>query len=146
MGKITFLDHPADIYIRVESSGLLDLYATAGKALFEAMTDTSRVSGRYERSVEAEGFDMENLLYRWLEELLSIYYIENIMCGVVRVREIRVVSEDGEEKYIIQGTCLGEEFNPERHEARVEVKAVTYSLMKIIRGENGWFAEFVLDI
>ena len=69
------------------------------------------------------------------------------MCSSIRVKEIsikRTVDDDIE--YHIKGECRGEIFNPEKHEARVEVKAVTYHLMRIIRSEDGWRAYFVLDI
>ncbi len=146
MGSIEFLDHPADVYIRVTADTILDMYATAGKALFETMTATEALEPRVEREVGAEGYDMENLLYRWLEELLALYYTENIMCRDVFVDEIIVRRVGDEEEYVIRGRCRGETFDPERHEPRVEVKAVTYSLMRIVKDEKGWLAEFVLDI
>jgi SHS2 domain-containing protein len=145
-GKFDFLEHPADVYIVAYGGDLLELYSNAGLALFETMTDTRRIEGRVKKSIRVEGFDLESLLYRWIEELLTLYYSDNIVCG--RVIASRFIMEDhGEPTCILEGECLGEEFDPGRHEARVEVKAVTYHLMRIIRDEKGrWRVYFVLDI
>jgi len=145
-GVFDYLEHMADIYIVAYGRNILELYGNAGLSLFESMTDTSRVERVVEKRVVAEGFDLENLLYRWLEELLYIYYSENMFCGVVRADKLLVVREGGEVRYLIEGVCVGEKYQPGKHEARVEVKAVTYHMMRIVLGEDGWKAYFVLDI
>ena len=146
-GKFDYLEHTADVYILAYGGNLVELFENAGLSLFETMTDTSRLSSNVVRDVTAQGIDLEGLLYKWLEELLSLYYVENIMCSEVYVREINIKRVEGSDiEYYIKGECRGEVFNPDRHEARVEVKAVTYHLMRIIRSEDGWKAYFVLDI
>ncbi len=145
-GKFDYLEHTADAYILAYGSNIIELFENAGLALFETMTSTSKIEHRVSREVEARGIDLENLLYRWLEELLMIYYSENIMCGKVSVEKLVITREGDEVDYMVKGVCLGEEFDPERHESKVEVKAITYHLMRILRGEEGWKAYFVLDI
>jgi SHS2 domain-containing protein len=145
-GKFDYLEHTADIYIVAYGSNIVELFENAGLALFESMTDTRRIEPRVEKKIEAEGFDLENLLYRWLEELLTIYYSENIMCGEIVVEAISIGRSGEEIEYSIKGICRGEEFDPEKHVPRVEVKAVTYHLMRIVKDEEKWRAYFVLDI
>ena len=99
------------------------MFENAGLALFESMTDTSRLNNRVVEKVSATGFDLENLFYRWLEELLNLYYTRNLMCREVFVDEIIIKKSNGELEYRVDGGCRGEEFNPEKHEARVEIKA-----------------------
>ncbi|MET1160163.1 MAG: archease [Thermoprotei archaeon] len=146
-GKFDFLEHTADIYIVAYGDDLLELFENAGLALFESMTSTSKVEPKLEYRVNAEGFDLESLLYKWLEELLFIYYSENVMCSVVRAEKL-VIERIGDKdyKYALKGICRGEKFDPNRHEAKVEVKAVTYHLMRIVRENSKWKAYFVLDI
>ncbi len=144
--KFEFLDHPADVYIRAIGDSLPELFENAGIALFETMTNTDLISPSKEYSVNADGFDLESLLYRWLEELLYIYYSYNVMCSDIKVKKVSIERQENDFVYSIQGICRGEEFDPSRHEARVEVKAVTYHLMKIIKDEDHWEAYFVLDI
>ena len=145
-GKFDYLEHTADIYILAYGGNLIELFENAGIALFESMTSTNKLSEKIRREVRAEGFDLESLLYKWLEELLILYYSENLMCKNVFVDKIVFEKEDSGVKYSISGGCIGEYFDPEKHESKVEIKAVTYHMMKIVRDENGWKAYFVLDI
>jgi len=145
-GKFDYLEHTADIYIVAYGSDLLELFENAGLSLFESMTNTSRVEPVIEKKIIAEGFDLENLLYRWLEELLIIYYSENIMCSKITVEEITIKRSNGETTYTIKGVCRGEEFNPNKHESKVEIKAITYHLMRIVKEDGKWRAYYVFDI
>jgi len=145
-GRFDYLRHTADIYIVAYGSSIVEVFENAGLALFHSMTDIEKLEPVVEKSVEAQGFDLESLLYKWLEELLILYYSENFMCREVRVSELVVRREDDSLSYTIRGLCRGERFNPEKHEPRVEVKAVTYHLMRIVKDEDRWRAYFVLDI
>jgi SHS2 domain-containing protein len=137
-----FLEHTADVYVEVCGETLERAFELAGKALFEVMTDTSMVEPRLTYVVEDRGFDLENALYRWLEDLLIEYGRSNTVFSVFNVEYVR---EEGG-WYVFRAVCSGEQFDPGRHEARTEVKAVTYSLMEVKHTASGWVLRFVLDI
>jgi SHS2 domain-containing protein len=146
-GKFDYLEHTADLYIRAYGRDLLELFSNAGLSIFESMTTTSSLEAKEKRSVKAEGYDLENLFYRWLEELLTLYYSEGLMCREVVAEELVIRRVNDDREYSVKGYCVGEIFDPERHESKVEIKAVTYHQMRIIRDpEKGWIAYFVLDI
>ena len=142
-GGFRFLEHMSDVYFESTGRTIEEVFEWAAKALFETMTDTSKVKPREEVVIEDEGIDLMNALYRWLEDLLIEYSSRNMMFSKFHVEYVRKVGED---RVIFKGRAWGEPFNPERHEARVEVKAVTYSLMEIGRRDNCWYARVVLDI
>lgn len=145
-GRFDYLDHMTDVFVVSYGNNVLELFENAGLALFHTMTDTSSVEAVFEKSVEAEGFDLENTLYRWLEELLTLYYTERVVCREIIIDEF-IVRRAGEElRYLVRGRCCGEVFNRDKHVGKLEVKAPTYSLMKILKDEQGWRAYFVLDI
>jgi SHS2 domain-containing protein len=145
-GRFEFLEHMSDVYVRAYGRSIIELFENSGLALFEAMTDTSKISGSVERLVEAEGFDLESLLYKWLENLLVLYYAERVMCSQVEIWEFKIERKEAGEEYRVRGACRGEVFNPSIHEARVEIKSPTYSLMRILKDVDQWSAYFVLDI
>ena len=145
-GVYESLEHTGDVYIKARGGNLLELFENCGIALFDTMVNIKSVNGVVERDVEAGGFDLENLLYRWLEALLVLYYSENIVCSRVTATSLHLERSGEELHYTIRGKAYCEEFNPEKHEARVEVKSPTYSLMRILKTENEWIAYFVLDI
>ncbi|MCY0868831.1 MAG: archease [Desulfurococcus sp.] len=145
-GRFDFLEHMSDIYVRAYGSSILELYENAGLALFDSMVNIDHVKPEVVKHVEVEGFDLESLLYKWLEELLILYYTERLMCSSINVVEFRVEESGGEAVHRLKARVECETFNPARHEARVEVKSPTYSLMRILKHEHGWEAYFVLDI
>lgn len=145
-GVYDSLEHTSDVYIKARGVDIVELFENSGLALFDTIVNTKTVSGVLEREVEADGFDLENLLYRWLEALLFLYYSENIVCNHISIYELGVRRLNSDLQYYIKSRAFCEKFNPVRHEARVEVKSPTYSLMRIIKTESEWIAYFVLDI
>ncbi len=142
MKRFEFLEHTSDAYVAAYGRTLEEAFENAALAMFEVMTDTSKVEPRERFEVSATGFDLYSLLYNWLEELLIIYYVNNVMLSRFKVREI---AREGEE-YRIAGEAYGEPFDPSRHEQRVEVKAVTYSLMEIKEKDGEYEVRVVFDI
>ncbi|MEM4717888.1 MAG: archease [Desulfurococcaceae archaeon] len=145
-GVYDSLEHTGDVYIRARGENILELFENSAKALFDTMTDINKVSGVFEREVVVDGFDLENLLYRWLEAMLILYYSENLVCSDIRAFSFRVKRSNSELSYEIRGMAYCEKFDLSKHEPRVEVKAATYSLMRVIKTEKEWLAYFVLDI
>ena len=141
--RFTFLEHTADVYIEAYGNTLEELFENSAIAMFEVMTDTSKVKPIEVKSVKTGGFDLESLLYRWLEEWLIIHDSENMVFSKFKVNTIKKVNE---EEYVIEGYGWGEKFNPGVHEVRTEVKAVTYHMMEIKQINGKWIARFLLDI
>ncbi|MCD6381207.1 MAG: archease [Candidatus Odinarchaeota archaeon] len=142
MGSYTFLEHTADVYVKVEAKSLEEAFEYCAKAMFEVMTDTSKVRKVEEREVEVSGSDIYMLLYNWLEELLIYYDSENIVFSEFKVRRIK--KKDG--GYSLSASAYGEPFDKKRHESRTEVKAITFNMMEIDKSDEGYVVKFVLDI
>ncbi|RLE51479.1 MAG: archease [Candidatus Methanomethylicota archaeon] len=138
-----FLNHTADVYIAAHGKDLKEAFENAAKAMFQVMTDISTIKPKISRHVKVEGFDLESLLYNWLEELLYIFNVDLIVFSKFNVKKIEKI---GEEKYVLEAIAYGEKFDPSRHPRKVEVKAVTYSLMEIIDKPGETTIKFVLDI
>lgn len=141
--RYEFKEHTADVLIVAYGESLEQLFENAAEAVFEVMTDTKKIDPQISKAVKDEGFDIENLLYRWLEDLLVYYDVENIVFGKFKVKSITKV---GDEKYTIDAIAWGEEFNEDKHERRTIVKAITYAQMRIEKINNVWKATFVVDI
>lgn len=135
--------HTADVLVVARGRSLEEAFEQAALAVYEVMTDTRRVEPRVERSVEVEGFDLENLLYRWIEELLVITDSEGLVFSRFKVESIE---RRGEEEYALRARAWGEPFDPERHEHRTIVKAMTYAMMEIRQEGGCWRVQFVVDI
>ncbi|MEL9940205.1 MAG: archease [Ignisphaera sp.] len=140
-----FMSHTADVLIKVWGESVEAVFEEAAKAMFEVITDTTKVEPRETIPVTVCGYDMENLLYRWLEEMLYHHDSKNLVFGEFKV--LKMYEKSGEEKIIcLEGYAKGEEFQHGKHEPRTVVKAVTYNEMRIWRENSRWYATFVVDI
>jgi len=140
--RFEFLEHTADVYIAAYGRTLEEAYANAGIALFEVMTDTSKVDPKICEKIEVEGFDYQSLLYNWLEELLYLFEVKSLVFSKINVHSITKRSSG----FSLSAEAWGETFDPQRHEQRTLVKAVTYSLMEISKVNGKYVVKFVLDI
>jgi Uncharacterized conserved protein len=142
--KIGFelLPHTADITVRSVGRSLEEAFAYAVIGLFGVMTNVESIEPREKREVTAEGFDLENLLYNFLEKILFLFDTEQFL--VSRVDNIAI--EPQPDGYMVKATVSGERFDPERHESRVLVKAITYHGMRIYQEGGLYVVEYTPDI
>ncbi len=141
-GGFELLPHTADVLIRAWGDSLEEAFSYGALGVYEVMTDTRRVEPRIERRLESSGFDLENLLYNWVEDLITLFDMEGFLASQVRVE--RIWREGGE--WMLRAVLRGEPYDPDRHESRALVKAATYHMMRIWRENGRHYVQFVVDI
>jgi SHS2 domain-containing protein len=141
-GKFEFLEHTADVYVRAFGEKMWDAYENAALAMFETMTDTSKVAQTVEEAFEIEAEDQYALLYTWLETLLVKFETEGMLFSRFVVENWRE-SPNG---FKFEAKIYGEKFDPKKHPQKVGVKAITYHLMMVIKEVDKVILEFILDI
>jgi SHS2 domain-containing protein len=141
-GKFEFLEHTADILIAAHGQNLEEAFENAALAMFEVMTDTTKVNPMQEDTVEVEAEDEYALLYSWLEALLVKFEVNGMVYSKFKISSL----EENDEGFKLKATACGEKFNAEKHTQRVAVKAVTYHRMEIIKEHDKVTLEFILDI
>jgi SHS2 domain-containing protein len=141
-GKFEFLEHTADVYIAAHGKNLEEAFENAALAMFEVMTDTTKISSNEEDSVEVEAEDEYALLYNWLEALLVKFEVNGMLYSKFKISRL----EETADGFRLKATVWGEKFNAEKHAQKVAVKAVTYHRMEIIKELNKVTLEFILDI
>lgn len=140
----SYLDHPSDVYVHIISDSLEGLFEEAAKATFEVMLDTAMVEERETLEVEIKAKDLEQLLYMWVDYLLLVFDSKSLAVARANVKEIKKTEK--ESPFLLKAKIYGEEYDPKKHGQRVGVKAMTYSLMRIVQVREKWEAYFVLDI
>jgi len=139
MKKFEFLDiTTADAAFEAYGKDLNELFSNSALAMFEVMINTEKVGPKIEKEVKVDGNDLESLMFNWLNELLVFYGAENLAFSKFEV-------EIDEKNLKLEAKCYGEEIDPEKHEAKTEVKACTYHKMEIKKNEF-WKARVILDI
>jgi len=94
--------------------------------MFGYMTDIDTVDMQMQTHIEAEGADIEGLLFHFLDEWLYIFSAEDFFIP----RKI-VITEFDRENFKIKAVGYGETFDLQKHPQGTEVKAITYSAMQV---------------
>ena len=143
------LDHTADIGIEVHGATLADLFAQAGLALFDLLTDRATLEGEGERIIRVDGTDITDIWINYLRELLYLFNGGGFLVKDIPARNLEVnVIESVDESNIFNlvAHCLGEIYNPHRHPIKTEIKAVTYHCAEVKRTPMGWQGLFIVDV
>jgi SHS2 domain-containing protein len=141
-GKFEFLEHTADILIAAHGQNMEEAFENAALAMFEVMTDTTKINPAQEDSVEVEAEDEYALLYSWLEALLVKFEVNGMLYSKFKIASL----QDMGEGFKLKATIWGEKFTTEKHPQKVAVKAVTYHRMELIKEHDKVTLEFILDI
>jgi len=136
--RFVLLDHPADLGIEARGDTLREAFENAAAGLMSLILDPESIVARESRQVSLNAADQEQLLVRWLSEILYLYDGEGFAS-----REFSV-SELGRES--LTAILRGEPYSPEVHRARMDVKAVTYHQLLVECAPAGSRVRFYLDI
>jgi SHS2 domain-containing protein len=138
MEKYTLIDHTADIGIDVFGGSLRELFTNAAFALFDIITDLSKVEGTVEYKINISGIDKEQLLVNWLSELLYLHDVKNLLFKDFCIGDIH----DNQ----LDASIWGEPFTDGKHEIKTEIKAVTYHGLSIVHENHQWKARIIFDL
>ncbi len=136
-----FLEHTADVYIAAYGKNLEEVFENAAMALFEVMTDASKIEQSFVENIEVRATDECALLYNWIELFLIKFEVENKIFSGFEVDKIR---KSGSE-FLLSSKIYGEDFDPAKHPSKIGVKAITYHKMEI-KHNDFFMARFILDI
>ena len=132
------LDHPADLGIEARGKTLAEAFEQAACGLVSVIVDPDSVQPVESRSVKVEAGDHQQLLVRWLTEVLYLY--DGLKFAP---RDFKI---GGLSSHSLEARVRGEPFDPGRHPIRLDVKAITYHQLEIRRrGTDHWLQVF-LDI
>lgn len=138
--KFEYFDVTADVGFRAYGGSLDEAFQNAALAMFEVMTDTSRIKPLIKLNIMLEAEDEQALLYDWLSELLFLHDYKGLVFSHFTVK----ITPEDSGNLIIHSEIWGEEFKQSKHEVRDEVKAVTFHLMEI-KKKNGCMVQVILD-
>lgn len=132
------IEHTADTGIRAYGATIKEAFENAAKGMFNILADLSTIEESQEFLVEVEGEDRETLLVEWLNELLYLYDSHNVLLK-------RFAISDFEETHL-RGRVWGEEIDPHKHDLKLDIKAVTYHMLKVEETGGKWMAQVIFDV
>lgn len=132
------LEHPSDIGVKAYGKSMEELFLHAAQGLISIITETSKIQSRESRTVFVPALDRENLLVRWLTEILYLYDAEKFLTCNAKFTSL----SDNSLKAIV----YGERYISDKHNLKLDVKAITYHQLKIEVRDGIWIAYVFVDI
>ena len=136
--KYELIDHTADFGIRVFGTDLKNLFENAAHALFHMIANVPLADQASEYDIELEGEDLPDLMAIWMRELLFFWTGREMLVSGAEIKSLSENSLSGK----VRAVC----FDPDIHEIRHEIKAVTYHNLSVDRTDDGWEATLILDV
>lgn len=139
-GRFRFLEHTADAKFQAFGSTLEEAFASAVLATVSIMWEPEKVEKRLRHPVNVQGRDLEQLLVRFLGEVIYLWETRFFLTAEAE----NILLEASPDGYRLSAHFRGDD-RPDRYALFGEVKAVTYNEMKIRRGRSV-SVQVVLDI
>ena len=140
--RYRILPHTADGKFQAFGATLEEAFGNAALATASLMWDWSKVEPRTRYSVRVRGRDLEQLLVKFLGEVIFLFETRRFLLGEVASLTI----EQGEADCRIEAVFIGDHLT-DRHELFGAVKAVTYNEMKIEESDCGLYTvQVVVDM
>ncbi|MHA1238152.1 MAG: archease [Candidatus Odinarchaeia archaeon] len=139
-----FLPHTSDVYIKAWGKNLNEAFKQAGRALFQIVTDIDKISVKTSYTMKIEAEDLHALLFEFIRELLYVLDVKKLVFSDFEVKITEKEAPD--EGYVLECKCFGEKLDAEKHPRKTEIKAPTYSQMKIETDRKPNTLYYVVDI
>jgi SHS2 domain-containing protein len=131
-------EHDADVGLVVRGRDGRELFADAGRALFDLVCDLETVEERERYALDGAADGIEALFVDWLNDLVFLFEGRGVVC---RRFVFPLWSETA-----YRAEAFGEAADPERHGLRDLVKAATYHGLAVSRSRTGLEARVILDV
>ena len=136
-----YLEHTADIKFRAYGKTPAEMLSNAAAALFKSMVEPATIHVKETWKVELKAFDLEDLAYQWLNEIVFLFETESAVFATFSVN----LEQDGTESWRLLAEIGGERIDLERHSFENEVKAITRHKFGIKKNEV-WCIQVILDV
>lgn len=129
---------PADLTVEGLGENVAEAIKNVAFGMFNALTPLEGIKPTEEFVIEAEGRDMESLIFNLMDEFLYLNDVEYLVASEI------VLNIDCR-KFIAIAYCKGEKLDITKHQTGVAIKAVTFHQMKITETDEGVVARVVFD-
>jgi SHS2 domain-containing protein len=154
MEKFEILDVAGDAGIRAFGKSRQDLFVHAALGMYSLITNTDLLTDQKSITVSVESHSLDGLLVSWLNELIFHFDTYGFIGKKITITEfttsITLPTRGGGllmgEAFRITAILYGEEFDSERHEGKLLIKAATYHRLKIEKKDRIWETEIIFDI
>lgn len=130
--------HTADIGVRGIGRTPEEAFEQAALALTAVIIEPDKVIGEKEVRLSVSAWDVELLLFEWLNALIYEMSTRQMLFGRF------LVEISGQQ---LEGRAWGEKIDRQRHQPAVEIKGATFTELEVRQTtERLWLAQCVVDV
>ena len=144
--RYRYLEHSTDAIVQAHGSSLEELFENSAMGLVNIMFDIDKVENRQSETIMASDENLENLLFDWLEKVLLKIFIDQIVLSRFSIRVFKKHKNFEEKRYFLEAQVGGEKVNYDKHNYKIEIKAITYHELKIQCTDTSYVATFLVDL
>jgi SHS2 domain-containing protein len=137
-----YLEHDADVAIRGIGASLAEAFAEGARGMFGIMANLQTVEPRQSVEVQCDAPDLELLFAEFLNELLFEREMSGLLLSACQIEQLR----RGPEGWHLEAVAWGESLDPDRHEILTEVKAATYSGLRVYHQNGQHVVQCLVDV
>jgi len=166
MKDFEIFDISGDVGVIAFGRDLQEAFVNAAKGMYSLITDPGTVEERTVIDITVEDNSLEGLLVSWLNELIFYFDTYSFIGRKIEVNEFTPTltlpprgggkgEGEGEGEgdkiasqptYKIKASIRGEEFDQQRHEGKLLIKAATYHKLKVEKINGIWEIHVIFDI
>ncbi len=140
MKEIQILDISGDIGIKATGRSLEEVFVNASTGMYSLITNIEEILESKTINVSTESDSLEGLLVSYLNELIFHFDTYGFIGKKIK---IKINKNDS---YNLEASITGEDFDPERHERKLLIKAATYHKIKVEKINDIWEINVIFDI
>jgi SHS2 domain-containing protein len=154
MEKFKVLDISGDIGLTAYGENIIEVFINASIGMYSLITNFDAINEKKAIDVSVESHSLDGLFVSWLNELIFHFDAYGFIGRKIEITEFplsltlppRGGGMGGGEAYKLKATISGEEFDSERHEGRLLIKAATYHRLRIEKVDDVWETDVIFDI
>jgi len=135
--EFEILEHTSDVGIIAYGKDMKEAFANAAKGMFSLITELDDISEIEQRDIELTAPDLESLLVAWLNELVYLFDVDNILLNNFEITQLSSTH--------LKAKAFGEKVDTSKHILKLGIKAATYHMLKIEK-DNGVRVQIIFDI
>ncbi len=121
----------------MKAGDLKGLFIKSALAMFDIIAEKRSVKTKPQKiKIEQNADDLEELFVNWLNELLSLSAVKDLIFYDFQINKI--------DKNLLQAVAFGRSIQD--YKVNVEIKAATYHELTIENNKKGWQAQVIFDV
>jgi SHS2 domain-containing protein len=148
MEKFKVLDTSGDVGIKAFGKSVKEAFINASFGMYSLITNLNSIKEKKTIEVSVESPSLDGLIISWLNELIFHFDAYGFIGKKIIINEFTpsLSASGGLLPFKLKASIKGEEFDPERHEGKLLIKAATYHKLRIEKVDDIWEIDVIFDI